>query len=327
MNDDAQPAASDPADRPPADRLVLGTRGSRLARWQADRVAFLLRERWPGIDVAVQTVDTRGDRRPDVSIPELGGKGVFTAELEAALLGGELDLAVHSLKDLPTDLPEGLATLGVPERADARDVLVWPAGDGGVGALPEGSVVGTSSLRRQAQLLARRPDCEVSPIRGNVETRVEKARAGDYDAVILAAAGLKRLDLESAATAVLEPPGWLPAPAQGALGIEGRSDDEAARRAVTSLEDPGVTAEVTAERSLLSEVEGGCRVPIGARARVDGGRLRLRAVVLAPGGETEVREKIEGDAGRPESVGRELGRRMLAGGAEQILADLDRDEG
>lgn len=309
----------------PADRLVLGTRGSRLARWQADRVADLLRERWPGIEVEVRTIDTRGDRRPDVSIPELGGKGVFTAELEAALLQGEVDLAVHSLKDLPTELPEGLANLGVPERADARDVLVWPGGKGGVQDLPEECVVGTSSLRRQAQLLSRRPDCRVEPIRGNVETRVEKARGDRYDAVILAAAGLGRLELEAAVTRTLDPARWLPAPAQGALGIEGRSDDAAARRAVAALEDPRVAAEVTAERSFLAEVEGGCHVPIGARARVEGDGLRLRAVVLSPDGSRQVRGEEEGGSSEAEGIGRALGRRMLDRGADEILAALDRE--
>ena len=313
------------AASPPVDRLVLGTRGSRLALWQANRVADLLRDQWPGLEAEVRTIDTRGDRRPDVSIPELGGKGVFTAELEAALLQGEVDLAVHSLKDLPTELPEGLATLGVPERADARDVLVWPGGQGGVDELPEGSVVGTSSLRRQAQLLARRPDCSVEPIRGNVETRVEKARGDGYDAVILAAAGLQRLGMDGAVTAYLDPPEWLPAPAQGALGVEGRSDDGPTRRAVAAVEDPGMAAEVTAERSFLAEVEGGCRVPIGARGSRDGDDLRLEAVVLSPDGTRTVRESMEGDADRPERVGRELGRRMLEMGADEILAELDRE--
>ncbi len=315
----------DDAASPPADGLVLGTRGSRLALWQANRVADLLRQRWPGLQADVRTIDTRGDRRPDVSIPELGGKGVFTAELEAALLQGEVDLAVHSLKDLPTELPEGLATVGVPERADARDVLVWPGGNGGVDELPKGSVVGTSSLRRQAQLLARRPGCSVEPIRGNVDTRVEKARGDDYDAVILAAAGLQRLELEAAVTAYLEPPEWLPAPAQGALGLEGRSEDGTTRRIVAAVEDPGVSAEVTAERAFLSEVEGGCRVPIGARASRDGGDLRLDATVLSPDGEREIRESTTGDADRAEGVGRELGRRMLELGADEILAELDRE--
>lgn len=312
---------------PPADRLVLGTRRSRLARWQADRVAALLEERWPGLETEIRALETRGDRRPDVSIPELGGKGVFTAELEAALLEGEVDLAVHSLKDLPTELPEGLDAIGVPERADARDVLVWPEGDGGVEALPEGAVVGTSSLRRQAQLLARRPDCSVRPIRGNVETRVEKSRGGEYDAVILAAAGLQRLGMETAVTACLEPPGWLPAPAQGALGIEGRSADAAVRRAVAGVEDPDVAAEVAAERYFLAEVEGGCRVPIGARARRHGDTLRLHAAVLSPDGGREVRESDEGEADRPERLGRRLGARMLEMGADEILAELERGGG
>lgn len=311
----------------PTERLVLGTRGSRLARWQADRVASLLEDRWPGLATEVRTVDTRGDRRPDVSIPELGGKGVFTAELEAALLEGAIDLAVHSLKDLPTELPEGLGVLGVAERADARDVLVWPAGRGRVEALPEGCVVGTSSLRRQALLLARRPDCSVRPIRGNVGTRVEKARDGEYDAVLLAAAGLHRLGMDASITAYLEPPEWLPAPAQGALGIEGRSDDEASRRAVVGVQDSEMAAEVAAERSFLAEVEGGCRVPIGARARREGEGLRMEAVVLSPDGTEEVRDSEVGAPRRPERLGRLLGRRMLRRGADDILAALEREEG
>lgn len=313
-------------DPSPVDRLVLGTRGSRLARWQTDRVATLLQERWPGLEVRVRTVETRGDRRPDVSIPELGGKGIFTAELEAALRDGEVDLAVHSLKDLPTSLPDGLEALGVPERADARDVLVWPGGEGGVDKLPEGSVVGTSSLRRQAQLLALRPDCTVQPIRGNVGTRVEKAHGEDYDAVILAAAGLRRLGLESAVTAVLQSPAWLPAPAQGAIGVEGRVDDRSVRRAVAGVEAPAVATEVSAERAFLAEVEGGCRVPIGARARLDGERLRLHAVVLSPDGTREMREAAEADSAHPERLGRQLGRRMLERGADEILAALEREE-
>lgn len=316
-----------PRDSLSLGRLVLGTRGSRLARWQAERVGTLLRERWPGLEVEIRTVDTRGDRKPDVSIPELGGKGVFTAELEASLLEREVDLAVHSLKDLPTELPEGLSTLGVPERADPRDALVWPGGEGGVETLPEGAVVGTSSLRRQAQLLALRPDCTVEPIRGNVGTRVEKARGGDYDAVILAAAGLRRLELEGEITSVLESPGWLPAPAQGAIGVEGRSDDGATRRAVAGVEDPGVAAEVQAERAFLAEVEGGCRVPIGARARLEDDRLRLHVAVLSPDGTREVREAAEGDPDEPERLGRTLGRRALDLGADEILAELERLQG
>lgn len=306
---------------------MLGTRGSRLARWQASRVAELLGERWPDLRTEVVTVDTRGDRRPDVSIPELGGKGVFTAELESALLRGEVDLAVHSLKDLPTELPEGLATLGVPERADARDVLVWPGGEGGVDGLPAESVVGTSSLRRRAQLLSRRPDCSVAPIRGNVDTRVEKARGDDYDAVILAAAGLRRLGMESAITEHLEPPEWLPAPAQGALGVEGRAGDRRTRRAVDGVQDPVVSAEVTAERAFLAEVEGGCRVPIGAWAKLEGDELRLHAAVLSPDGRRQVREAAAGDGGRPERLGRRLGRRMLEMGADEILDELERQAG
>lgn len=319
-------------ERPPVDRLRIGTRTSRLARRQAARVADLLRGRWPGLEVEVVSVTTEGDRVLDLPLPEIGGKGLFTAELEAALLEERVDVAVHSLKDLPTDLPRGLGLLCVPGRADPRDVLVWPGGDGGVEDLPDGAVVGTSSLRRRAQLLSRRSDLRVRDVRGNVGTRVRKCREEEYDAVVLAAAGLLRLEMEEEITAWLEPPGWLPAPGQGALAAEGRTDDEAVRLAVEAVTDDRAEVTTRAERSLLAELEGGCRTPLGASCAVDGGTLVLHAAVLSPDGDDAVRgsdraELPEGEPGEAREaagqLGRRLGRRLLRDGAEGIIAGLE----
>lgn len=308
----------------PASRIVLGSRKSDLARAQARRVASDLRGAWPGLEVETVWITTTGDRVLDRPLPEIGGKGVFTAELEAALLDGEIDAAVHSLKDLPTDLGDSFEVLGVPGREDPRDVLLGPDGTMGLEELDEEAVVGTSSLRRRAQLLARRPDCRVRDLRGNVETRVEKMRRGDYDAVILAAAGLLRLELVDAGEAVyLETPEWLPAPAQGALGVEGRAGDETTRALVERLEDPDVRSAVDAERSFLATLRGGCLVPVGARGRVAEGRVRLDAVVLTTDGRTELRASGESGRGSSRALGRRLAENLLARGADRILADVE----
>ena len=310
----------------PRDRLVLGSRASDLARVQARRVAGLLEEAWPGLEVEIEWITTTGDRVLDKPLPEIGGKGLFTAELEAALRQGEIDAAVHSLKDLPTDLGGEFAVLGVPEREDPRDVLLGPGGSLQPEDLAEGAVVGTSSLRRKAQLLSRRPDCRVRDVRGNVETRVGKMRDGDYDAVLLAAAGLRRLDLVEAGIDLLEPPGWLPAPGQGALGVEGRADDGATRRLLARLEAADVRAEVTAERSLLATLQGGCLVPIGALGRISGDELRLDAVVLPEDGSRELRASDTAPPGEAESLGRRLAEQLLEDGADRILAELEERE-
>ena len=309
--------------RQPRERLVLGSRASDLARTQARRVADLLDEAWPGLDVEIEWITTTGDRVLDKPLPEIGGKGLFTAELEAALRTGEIDAAVHSLKDLPTDLGGEFAVLGVPEREDPRDVLLGPEGTLQPAGLAEGAVVGTSSLRRKAQLLARRPDCRVRDVRGNVETRVEKMRSGEYDAVLLAAAGLRRLDLLAPGTTFLEPPDWLPAPGQGALGVEGRAGDEATRRILARLEASDVRAEVEAERSLLATLEGGCLVPVGALGRTREGEVRLDAVVLPEDGSRELRTSGSAPAGDAEALGRRLAEELLEAGADSILAGLE----
>lgn len=324
------PPAGDGPKRPPLDRVAIGSRRSRLARIQADRVIEALRDRWPDLEVEWVGVVTRGDRVLDRPIASIGGKGLFTAELETALRDGTVDVAVHSLKDLPTDMGAGFAVLGYPEREDPRDVLLGPRGPLSLDDLPENARVGTSSLRRQAQLLARRPDVSVRSIRGNVETRVEKMEAGDFDAIVLAAAGVLRLGLLSRREierAALESPAWLPAPGQGALGLEGRSDDAAMRALVAAIEDPDVRDAVTAERSLLAELEGGCLVPIGARARVvDGGELQLDAVVASPDGAEVVRAAGRDERDEAVALGRAVARELVSRGADEILARLERDE-
>lgn len=308
----------------PRDRVVLGSRGSELARIQARRVADGLRERWPGLEVEVEWITTTGDRVLDEPLPEIGGKGVFTAELEAALRQGEIDAAVHSLKDLPTDLGEEFAVLGVPAREDPRDVLLGPDGPLAVDELEETAAVGTSSLRRRAQLLARRPDCAVRDVRGNVGTRVARMEDGDYDAVILAAAGLRRLGMDRTLGGPwLEPPEWLPAPGQGALGVEGRSGDEATARLVAGLEDADVRSAVQAERALLARLEGGCLVPVGALGRVADGEVALEAVVLPPDGSREVRASGRAPAEEAAALGRRVAEELIADGADRILADLE----
>lgn len=289
-------------------------------------MAELLRGVWPGLEVATRWITTSGDRALDRPLPEIGGKGVFTMELEALLMDGEIDAAVHSLKDLPTDLGEGLSVLGVPEREDPRDVLLTPDGPARLDALAGDARVGTSSLRRAAQLRARRPDCRVRDLRGNVPTRIRKMEAGDYDAIVLAAAGVRRLELLASDARCLEPPAWLPAPGQGALGVEGRAGDEATATLLAAVEDPVVRVAVEAERSLLARLEGGCLVPIGALGTVDGTTLSLEAVVLSEDGTEEIRgsgsvtlAEEPGDRERARRLGRAVAEEMLADGADRVL--------
>lgn len=308
----------------PLPRLRIGSRRSALARRQAERVADLARSAWPALEVELVTLDTEGDRVLDRPLPEIGGKGLFTAELEQALLAGRIDLAVHSLKDLPTELPPGLELLCVPEREDPRDVLVRAdAVEAGLEGLAPGSVVGTSSLRRKALLRRHRPDLEPRDIRGNVETRVEKCRTGGYDAVVLAAAGLRRLGHEASESVPLSPPEWLPAAGQGALAVEGRSEDPEVASLVVPLRDASAWASAAAERALLAALGGGCQLPLGALAEHEDGELRLRAVVLSPGGERAVRGERAGPAARAAELGRRLAEELLERGADELLAMVE----
>lgn len=318
-------AATEPGS-PVSRSLVLGSRTSRLARRQAELVADSLRSAWPEAEVEIRGITTRGDRVLDLPLPEIGGKGLFTAELEAALLGGEIDLAVHSLKDLPTDLPEGLALVAVPEREDPRDVLVGPEAGGSIETLPRRAVVGTSSLRRRAQLLALRPDLRVRDIRGNVETRVAKCHDGDFDAVVLAAAGLRRLGMTDAVAGWLSSPEWLPAPAQGALGLEGRVEDPETEELLEPIRQPALEAEIRAERILLQELDAGCRVPLGARCRRVGEELILDAGVFLPDGTQTVRVSARSSLDDAAGLGRRVAGELRDRGAGEILDRVREEE-
>jgi hydroxymethylbilane synthase len=301
--------------------ITLGTRASRLARTQTEWVAERLRTIFPDLECSTATITTSGDRTQDAGLPlpEVGGKGLFTAELERALRNGEIDAAIHSLKDLPTDDADGIVVGAVCAREDAADCLV--ARDGlALADLPERSVVGTSSLRRAAQVRSLRPDLDVRSIRGNVETRVRKVREGEYDAVVLAAAGVRRLALEGAVTEWLAQEAILSAPGQGALGIQCRAGDESILALLRELDDPSARAETTAERAFLRGLGGGCAAPVGARATVlpEGG-VRMVGLVASLDGSEVVR--VHG-AGDPVALGERLAREALDAGAEAILAAI-----
>jgi hydroxymethylbilane synthase len=304
-------------------RLIVGTRKSALALWQTDWVVERLHAAWPGVACVVQPYTTEGDRtqaqnRP---LPEIGGKGLFTQELEEALRNGDIDLAVHSLKDLPVEEPPGLAIGAIPARADVRDGLVARNG-WTLATLPYGAVVGTSSTRRSAQLLAARPDLVIRPIRGNVETRIKKVLNGDYDATVLALAGLSRLKLAHHVTDLLPLELMLPAPGQGALAVQCRRADEAVRSLLGPLEDSTVRAAVTAERSFLSRLGGGCSAPVAAYATSVGGTpdlLAMDALVASPDGQRLIRLHDQGKAG--DLAGRLADEALAQGAAELLVRD------
>ena len=258
-----------------AERLRIGTRGSRLALWQADWVKQRLESLHPGIRVEVGIIRTKGDLIQDVPLARIGDEGLFTKELERALLDGEADLAVHSLKDLPTGIGEGLALAAITPREDPRDAFVSRDGRG-LDELPAGSVIGTGSLRRRSQLLAVHPALRIAGMRGNLDTRLRKVReGGEFDGAIVAFAGLKRLGLAGAATEVLDPRRMLPAPGQGAMAVEVRTGDERVLELVADLNDPRAAFAVGCERAFLARLEGGCQLPVGALARVENGRVEF----------------------------------------------------
>lgn len=297
----------------------LGTRGSRLARWQTDHVAHLLRAAHPGLTVEVVVIHTRGDRVLDTPLPLIGGKGLFTAELEAALRECRIDAAVHSLKDLPTDMPAGLALGAIPLRGPVQDVLVSREGYT-LDALPFGATVGTSSRRRAAQLLHRRPDLHILDIRGNVDTRVRKTLdpAGPYTATVLAQAGLTRLGLDAGTPVPLPVDVMLPAPGQGALAVQCR-DDAASRALLAPLDHRETRAAVYAERAFLAGLGGGCAVPVAALATIRGEKLHLQGRVLSVDGRTCIRVEITGPLDAAEALGQALAQEALAQGAARLL--------
>ena len=301
-------------------RIVIGTRGSALARTQTQWVISQLVAGHPGLDVQEQVITTTGDRRTDQPLPEIGGKGLFTAELETALLEGDIDAAVHSMKDLPTEMPDGLCVGAIPPRETPFDAVI--SADGSLlKDLPTGAKVGTSSRRRQAQLLAVRPDLRVESIRGNLDTRIRKLHDDDWDAIIAAAAGLARLGRLDEATEILTPEKMLPAVAQGALAIQTRAGDDATIQILSVIHDERTARGVAAERAFLHALGGGCHVPIAGLAEVAATKdtLALRGLVAAVDGSRDVRGSATGEV--PEDVGRELARELLDKGAADLLAE------
>jgi hydroxymethylbilane synthase len=301
--------------------VALGTRGSALARAQTELVAALLAAARPEAALSTQVLSTAGDRTQESGepLPEIGGKGLFTAELERALLEGEIDVAIHSLKDLPTEDAAGVVVGAVTSREDVRDCLVARSA-GSLADLPDGALVGTSSLRRSAQLAALRPDLEIRSIRGNVDTRIRKVEAGEYDAALLAAAGIRRLGLEDAVAEWLSPETMLPAPGQGALAIQCRADDVAMRTLLADLDDPAARAETTAERAFLEALGGGCAAPVAALAvTTTTPRVRLQGLVASVDGRDVVRVRGEGD---PVEIGARLAQEALSLGADRILRNV-----
>lgn len=300
-------------------RLVVGSRESRLARLQAERVMERLKARRPDLELEWRGIKTTGDRFKDAPFTALGERGVFVKELQRALLAGEVDIAVHSLKDLPSSLPAGLVLAAVPEREDPRDVLVSRHGLG-ASDLPAGARLGTSSVRRAAFLKAFRPDLVVVPLRGNVDTRLRKALTEDYDGVILAAAGLSRLGLAEQVTEYIPPEIMPPAPGQGALAVEARADGAEILELLRAIDDPAARAATAAERAFMRVLEGGCAVAVGAYGRVVAGRLLLLGAVAAPDGSRIFKAEVAGDPARAEALGEELARRLLTAGAAEVLA-------
>lgn len=301
--------------------LILGTRGSKLAVHQSQWVQARLQELAPGLTISLRRIQTSGDKILDVPLAKIGGKGLFVKEIEDALLSKEIDLAVHSMKDVPTALPDGLEILCVPPREDPRDALITHDGCG-LDQLKPGARIGTSSLRRQAQLLHYRPDFVIEMLRGNLDTRLRKLREGQFDAIVLAAAGLRRLAWEQEITECLPVHVSLPAIAQGALGIEARSDDTFVCELLGRFEHPATRITVTAERALLHRLEGGCQVPIAAHAVLEGDTLRLDGLVASVDGRRIIRHQITGAATEAYHLGTKLAERLLAEGGDVILKEI-----
>ncbi|WP_299447638.1 hydroxymethylbilane synthase [uncultured Phascolarctobacterium sp.] len=301
--------------------LKIGTRQSLLALWQSNYIAACLRKQYPECEVILKKIVTKGDRILDVPLAQIGGKGLFTKEIEEELLSGEVDLAVHSLKDMPTVLPEGLCLTVITARANVGDAFVSNKYDS-FAELPLGAVVGTSSLRRKAQLLAARPDLTIRDLRGNVDTRLRKLDEGLYDAVILAAAGLERLGHGDRIKDIIPSDVCLPAVGQGALAIECRTDNAEVRAMLDFLNDMPTVQATSAERAFLGLVEGGCQVPIGVHADVENENIRIEAIIASLDGKTVLRDCLTGSAADAVALGKTLGKKMLANGGQEILAAI-----
>ncbi|MNU69086.1 Porphobilinogen deaminase [compost metagenome] len=303
--------------------LRIATRKSPLALWQANFVKDRLEALYPDLRVELVPMSTQGDKILDTPLAKVGGKGLFVKELETAMLEGRADIAVHSMKDVPVEFPEGLGLHTICEREDPRDAFVSNRFKQ-IDELPQGAVVGTSSLRRQCQLRAARPDLVIRDLRGNVNTRLAKLDAGEYDAIILAAAGLKRLEMAHRITAFIEPEQSLPANGQGAVGIECRLDDVELHALLAPLEHTETRIRVLTERAMNRALQGGCQVPIGAYALVQGDEIWLRGLVGSPDGTQVIRDEIRGPLADGEALGHTLAQRLLADGADAILAEVYR---
>jgi hydroxymethylbilane synthase len=306
------------------DRLVIATRGSKLALWQSEWIKGLVEE-VTGLPVELRIMRTTGDKILDVPLAKVGGKGLFTKELEVALLAGDADLAVHSMKDVPTELPEGLVICATPPREDPRDVIVAGKDGYDLETLPKGGRVGTSSLRRRSQVKAIRPDVEIVDVRGNLDTRMRKAEDGEVDVVILAAAGINRLGWHARIGSYIDPAVMTPAVSQGAVGIEIRGDDEFMRDVCAKISDPDTFTCVTAERVVMRGLEGGCQVPIGAYARLEDDTLVMDGMVAEIDGGTVLRHRVSGPAADPVALGLEMVEALDAMGAGAILAKVRAD--
>ena len=302
--------------------ITIGTRKSLLALWQSNYIKSCLEKQYPDCEVRLQKIVTKGDKILDVPLSKIGGKGLFTKEIETALLDGEVDLAVHSLKDMPTKLPDGLCLTAITERAVVGDAFVSNKYNT-FAEMPAGAVLGTSSLRRKAQLLARRPDLDIRDLRGNVDTRLHKLDEGQYDAIILAAAGLTRLGYAERIKETLPCDFCIPAVGQGALAIECRTDNKEVRAMLEFLNHPATKSCTDAERAFLGLVEGGCQVPIGVHADVTAeDRMHIVAIIASLDGSTLLRDEIDGNATDAVALGQNLGKRMLENGGKAILAEI-----
>ena len=306
-------------------KVVIGTRGSKLALWQAEWVKAELQRLNPGLEVELNKIKTTGDKILDVPLAKVGGKGLFVKEIEEALLRGEADLAVHSMKDVPTEFPEGLYLAVICEREDPRDAFIAQNKEQvakNLKDLPQGATIGTSSLRRSCQLLSRRPDLHIAQLRGNLETRFRKLDEGQFDAMILAAAGVKRLGWQQRISEVIEPGISLPAIGQGAVGIECRINDEFINQLIAPLNHRETSICVRAERALLKRLQGGCQVPIAAYATIRENRLVMDGLVGSVTGDRIIREHLEGNIEDAETIGITLGEKLLSKGADKILAEV-----
>lgn len=302
-------------------RLRIATRKSPLALWQAEHVQARLQALHPGLRVELVTMSTRGDRILDSPLSKIGGKGLFVKELEQGMLEGSADIAVHSMKDVPAEFPEGLVLGAILEREDPRDAFVSTGFDS-IAALPQGARVGTSSLRRQCQLRAQRPDLQILDLRGNVGTRLGKLEAGDYAAIILACAGLRRLGMADRITRALTPEEMLPAIAQGVIGIECRADDAVTQALIDPLSDTDTRHRTLAERAMNATLSGGCQAPVAGYSELDNGILHLRGLVGRPNGSEMISGEISGPAADAEQLGSQLADDLLARGARTILDEL-----